>query len=101
MSTLHPENLATPEEVLTGLAVQVRVAPPVGAVRVRVIGVTGVLMVLPAAFWVATLGCVPKVAPAAVLVDGDRVNASLTAPEEMTKLALTALVRVPEVAVRV
>ena len=100
MSTLHPANRATPEEVLTGLVVQVRVAPPVGGVRVRVIAVIGLLTVLPAAFWVATLGCVPKVAPAAV-VEGDRVKASFTAPEEMVKLALTALVRVPEVAVRV
>ena len=82
------------------MAVQVRVAPPVGGVRVRVTGITVVVTVLPAASCMVTLGCVPKVVLTAVLV-GDRVKASLTAPDEMVKLELIALVSVPEVAVRV
>ena len=101
MSTLHPENLATPEEVFAGLVVQVRVAPLVGAVMVRVTGVTVVVTVVPAASCMATLGDVPKVVLTAVLDGGDRVKASLTAPDEMVKLALMALARVPEVAVSV
>jgi hypothetical protein len=65
-----------------------------------VTGVTVVVTVLPAASCMATLGDVPNVVLTAVL-DGDRVKASLTAPEEMVKLALMALVSAPEVAVSV
>jgi hypothetical protein len=97
---LHPVNLATPEEVFAGLVEQVRTAPPAGGVMVRVIGMTVLVTVLPAASCMATLGDVLKVVLTAVL-GGDRVKASLTAPDEMVKLALMALVRVPEVAVSV
>jgi hypothetical protein len=100
LSILQPENLATPEEVFAGLAEQARVAPPVGGVMVRVTEVTVLVTVLPAASCMATLGDVLKVVLTAVL-GGDRVKASLTAPEEMVKLELTALVSTPEVAVRV
>lgn len=82
------------------MAVQVRVAPPLGGVMVRVTGVAVVVTVFPAASFMVTLGDVPKVVLTAVL-DGDRVKASLTAPDEMVKLALTALVSVPDVAVKV
>jgi hypothetical protein len=100
LSILQPENLATPEEVFAGLVEQARVAPPVGGVMVRVIGITVLVTVVPAASCMATLGEELKVVLTAVL-GGDRVKASLTAPDEMVKLELTALVRVPEVAVSV
>ena len=96
------EKLATPEEVLMGLDVQlVRPAPPAGGVMARVIEALLAVLVLPPASWMATLGCELKDVLTVVLA-GTRVKPSLTAgPTVMVKLALTALVSPLETAVRV
>ena len=86
---LQPAKVATPETAALGFAVQVRVAPP-GVVMLTVIEALLVVTVLPLASWMATLGCVPKLAPWTAL-DGEAVKASLEAdPAVMTALVLTA-----------
>ena len=100
MSTLHPAKVATPETAFEGLAVQVSVAPA-GLVMVRVTEAPLEVTVLPPASWIATTGWVTKTVPP-VAPDGLVAKASLVAvPTLIVKLALTALVRPLEVAVKV
>ena len=100
MSILQPAKLATPETADFGLAVQVNVAPA-GVVMVRLTEAVLLVTVLPPASWTATTGWVTKTLPP-VAPDGLVAKASLVpAPTLIVKLALTALVRPLEVAVRV
>src|SRR5450631_125755 len=97
---LQPANVATPEAAVTGLVVQVRVAPA-AVVMVKVTGAELVVTVLAPASWTVTTGWVAK---AVVLTapDGLVVNASLVAgPTVMVKLVLTALVSPAAAAVSV
>ncbi len=102
MLTRQPEKVATPEEVLLGLAAQlVRAAPPVGGVMARVTDGPAVVTVLPPASWTVTTGWVGMVVLGRAL-DGEVVKASLLAgPTVMVKLVLTALVSPGEAAVSV
>jgi len=97
---LQPAKVATPEDVVLGFVVQVRVAPA-GVVMVRVTEALLVVTVLPKTSWTATTGCVPKITPPVELA-GFVVKVSLVAvPALMTKLVLTALVSPPAAAVSV
>ena len=100
MSILQPAKLATPETADFGFVVQVNVAPA-GVVMVRLTEAVLLVTVLPPASWIATTGWVTKTVPP-VAPDGLVAKASLVAvPTLIVKLALTALVRPLEVAVRV
>src|SRR5450631_2180227 len=97
---LQPAKVATPEAALVGFAVQVRAAPA-GDVMLRLTKAVLVVTVLPPASWTATTGWAAK-AMAPGEPAGLVVKASLVAePVAMVKLVLTAVVRVPEVAVSV
>jgi hypothetical protein len=97
---LHPAKVATPETALAGFVVQVRTAPA-GVVMLKVTEAVLEATGLPPASWTATTGWVAKTVPP-VELEGLVVKASLAAgPEVMVKLALTAEVRMPEVAVSV
>ena len=98
---VQSEKMATPEAAVIGFAAQVRMAPPAGGVMLKVIEAVLEVTVLPPASCTATTGWVGKVTPL-LESEGLVVKASLSAtPVEMVKAVLTALVRLPEVAVSV
>ena len=97
---VQPAKLATPATAAMGFVVQVNVAPA-GVVMVRLTEAVLLVTVLPPASWIATTGWVTKTVPP-VAPDGLVAKASLVAvPTLIVKLALTALVRPLEVAVKV
>jgi hypothetical protein len=98
---VQPAKFATPATADFGLAAQVRMAPPAGAVMLRVTGAVLEVAVLPPASWTVTTGWVANATPT-VDPEGLVVKASLVAgPVEMVKLVLTAAVSPLEVAVKV
>jgi hypothetical protein len=100
LSILQPAKVAAPATAALGFAVHVRVAPA-GVVMLRVTGAVLEVTVLPPASVTATTGWEPKATPP-VELEGSVVKDRLVAePVVMVKVALTSLVRVPEVAVSV
>jgi len=97
----QPEKVARPETADWGFAAQVMAAPLAGGVMLRATDAVLDVIVLPPASWTATDGWVPKAIPA-VEPDGSVAKRSLLAePTAIVKLALSAWVRVPELAVSV
>ena len=96
----HPAKEATPATADLGFAVQVRTAPA-GVVMLRVTEAVLEVTVLPPASWTATTGWVAKAMPAMVSEGSVVKSSALAEPTVIVKLALTAEVSVPEVAVRV
>ena len=89
----QPEQEATPADADLGWLVQLRVAPPVGAVIFSVMAAELPVMVLPPASCTATTGWTPNTAFTAVSV-GEVVKPSLAAgPIVIVTVVLTALVR--------
>ena len=85
MSIAHPVKLAMPDVAAVGFAAQVRLAPA-GVVSVRVTVLVLAVVVLPAASWMVTTGCVLRAVPLVEVGLGAVVKASLAAGGTMTSL---------------